>query len=292
MGRGAACVYRQCHPRAVNEKPLARLNHDEEDESYARGGRRSLAVIAAALLALFGTSCERHEPPSPLGVLLRDGEPGACAHRATATALRAVLGPEAGALRPITFQGGEKNLLQVRCNVRTPTGEVTYSVSENLATPGEAVVKILRDERSAPSPPATPTIEATSPPAPRLQAARGYTFDISKNYPTAFAIWRSRSRSLPLAERPWLRTLNGTAGPLTEVNNGVDDYIAGTVCEPHNCGGNIMAIMFTKDERRLVAKVTLTSVSGEESVAFVGDPSPAEMRCLSYVLENYDLTDC
>nr|WP_281378530.1 Ivy family c-type lysozyme inhibitor [Brevundimonas lenta] len=131
---------------------------------------------------------------------------------------------------------------------------------------------------------AVPSRPSASPPP--AAAARGYTYDVPETYPAAFTLWRRQVRGLPLEDRPWARTLQGTAVPVRKAYMAGADYLLGGVCEPHNCGGNEAILMISPDQTRVLGIIRLTGPDRRVVDHLVGSPSALEARCLAFYLEN------
>lgn len=250
--------------------------------------RRYLIVGAAVLLA----NCDQAPEARTAAALVRDGAPTACSHPSTVAALKSETNGYAGAIGSITFAGRDAALYQVSCEAIIGDASVTYQVRENLAKPGAVAVIVVRSPGSSLPPPA-----GSTPPDPRPRPveakARGYTFDIPRNYPSAYSLWRRQTASLSLEDRPWVRSLGGTAGPVRGVRVNGNEYLYGWVCEPHNCGGNEVALLLTRDQRRVVGLVRLTNENGETNDVEVGTPTAPEARCLRFFIEDRsDATRC
>lgn len=250
--------------------------------------RRYLIIGVVAFLA----NCEQAPEAPTAAALIRDGVPTACSHPATMAALKSETGEYEGEIGSITFAGRDAALYQVSCEATIGEASVSYQVRENLALPGAVTVIVARSPASsAPS----PASSAPSAPKPRpvLASARGHTFDVPTNYPAAFSLWRQQTASLPLEGRPWVRSLRGTAAEVRSVRVDGSEYLYGWVCEPHNCGGNEVALLLTRDQGRVVGLVRLTNENRETNDFQVGSPTAPEARCLRFFLEDRsDATRC
>lgn len=250
--------------------------------NFLGGGevRRHLIIGAVALLA----SCDQAPGAPTAAALIRDGIPTACSHPATVAALRSETSEYQGDIGSITFAGRDAALYQVNCEAAIGEVPVTYQVRENLALPGAVTVIVARPPTSSPpSPASTPP---NPQPRPVLASARGHTFDVPTNYPAAYSLWRRHTASLPLEGRPWVRSLRGTAAEVRSVRVDGSDYLYGWVCEPHNCGGNELALLLTRDQGRVVGLVRLTNENRETDDYLVGTPTALEARCLQFFLED------
>ena len=250
--------------------------------------RRYIIIGAAAFLA----SCDQAPEVPTAAALVRDGVPTACSHPTTMAALETETSDYAGEIGSITFAGRDAALYQVSCEATIGAALVTYQVKENLAQAGAVTVKVSRSPIAS-SPPATRSTPAVSPPRPALASARGYTFDVPKNYPAAYSIWRQHTAGLPIGDRPWVRSLRGTAADVRSVRIDGSEYLYGWVCEPHNCGGNEVAMLLTRDQSRVIGLVRLTNENRETNDIQVGAPTAPEARCLQFFLEDRsDATQC
>jgi hypothetical protein len=243
--------------------------------------RRYLVVGAAAFLA----NCDQAPEAPTVAALIRDGVPTACSHPATMAALRSETSAYEGNIGSITFAGRDAALYQVSCEATIGDASVTYQVRENLAQPGAVTVIVARSPVSSLPPPVISTPPSPQP-GPVLASARGYTYDVPKNYPAAYSLWRRQTASLSLEGRPWVRSLGGVAAEVRSVRVDGSEYLYGWVCEPHNCGGNEVALLLTRDQGRVVGLVRLTNENGETSDLEVGTPSASEAHCLRFYIEN------
>lgn len=250
--------------------------------------RRYLVIGAVTLLA----SCDQSPKMPPVAELIKDGVPTACSHPATIAALKSETSEDVGNVASITFAGRDVALYQVSCEAMIGDKPVKYQVRENLAQPGAVTVTLDRAPTSSPSPSANIS-QPTSEPRHTLASAQGHTFDVPKNYPAAYALWRRQTVNLPVEGRPWVRSLGGTAAEVRSVHVGGAEYLYGWVCEPHNCGGNEAALLLTRDQSRVVGLVRLTDENREISDFPVGTPNASEARCLQFFLEDRsDATRC
>ena len=71
-----------------------------------------------------------------------------------------------------------------------------------------------------------------------------FTADVPTRFPKVFALWKETlPYAVPLDD--WLAKLEGTASPLRDISLEGAQLKFGTVCVPHDCGGNIAGILFT-----------------------------------------------
>ncbi|WP_430822344.1 Ivy family c-type lysozyme inhibitor [Brevundimonas intermedia] len=250
--------------------------------------RRHPIIIGAIILV---ASCGQHSERATAAALVRDGSPDACSHPTTISALRSRTTEYTGGINSITFAGRDTTLYEVSCEAIIGGSSVAYQVRENLAQPGGVTVAVAH----SPNPPSAPDKNASPAPQPRpaLASARGHTFDVPKNYPAAFSLWREQTTSLPLGGRPWVRSLKGTAAEMRNVRVDSSEYLYGWVCEPHNCGGNEAALLMTRDQTRVIGLVRLTNEQRQTNDFQVGEPTMLEARCLQFFLEDRsDATRC
>lgn len=114
-------------------------------------------------------------------------------------------------------------------------------------------------------------------------AADVFIFDLVKKNPYK-KYWNdtiiSQVRHNHKNDEHWLKQARGVASPLSATHIGATEYLIGTLCEPHNCGGNILYILINKN--RLVAlQFTRDFSSGKKpAMSTYGNPSAAEMKYL------------
>lgn len=188
-------------------------------------------------------------------------------------------------LREITFSSFDADRRRVHCEANQ---RVRFDVAENLAQAGGVTVTVTSSAAEVEEPTSeslSSSEGAVSAPVVRAMA-RGYTFDVPENYPAAFALWRRQVRGMPLDDRDWARTLNGTASPVRQVSIGGVDYLLGWVCEPHNCGGNEALVVIRPEQDRVFGLIRLTGSNREVTDRVVGAASATEERCLAFFLED------
>ena len=76
--------------------------------------------------------------------------------------------------------------------------------------------------------------------------AQDYPFDIAKADPAALSAWRA---VVPRQYRrqAWIYSFAGVAGPLQRVTMRHKVFYYGSVCIPHDCGGNFVAFLVAAD---------------------------------------------
>ena len=116
--------------------------------------------------------------------------------------------------------------------------------------------------------------------------------DLPKLYPAGYALWQ---QSLPYALGPlpdWLTSFNGTVTPLRDVSVGGASMKFGTVCKPHDCGGNIAGILYSSQRGRIVALVRLRTKGSGTSLMTIGPISNAEFSCVQRLIDDDQSTLC
>lgn len=119
--------------------------------------------------------------------------------------------------------------------------------------------------------------------APALAQNELYMFDLGAKYPKAKHAYQAL---LPKAfkKAAWVYKLDGTAGPIDHKTIGGADFLAGTVCKPHDCGDNIVAVLVTADGKRAVAEVKSADLTQGQAQMF-GTPSADETAALEAMLK-------
>ena len=76
--------------------------------------------------------------------------------------------------------------------------------------------------------------------------AEEYSFDLRKNHPVALAAW---VKQVPSTYRTsdWVYRLDGTTSPMEEVTMQGRVFYYGSVCKPHDCGGNNVVFLIADD---------------------------------------------
>lgn len=118
--------------------------------------------------------------------------------------------------------------------------------------------------------------------APAIAQNDLYIFDMPQKHPAAY---RAYKNLLPKSFKKvsWIYRLDGTATPVDEQIIGGVNYLTGTVCKPHDCGDNIIAILVTASGSRAVALLRSVDLSKGNDRPF-GHPSPEELDTLKALL--------
>ncbi len=77
-------------------------------------------------------------------------------------------------------------------------------------------------------------------------AAESYPFEIKKANRAALRAYQKIVPATYMA-MPWIYTLEGTSPPMSITKFKGKDFYYGSVCMPHNCGGNNVAFLIAKD---------------------------------------------
>lgn len=116
--------------------------------------------------------------------------------------------------------------------------------------------------------------------------------DLPRAYPAGYALWQ---QSLPYALGPlpdWLASFKGTVTPLRDVTVGGASMKFGTICKPHDCGGNIAGVLYSPQRNRIVALVRLSTKRSGTSLLTVGPITSAEFSCVQRLIDEDQTTRC
>lgn len=83
-------------------------------------------------------------------------------------------------------------------------------------------------------------------PAVAQPVAGAYIFDILKKKPGMLKPWSAIVPGAYAGQR-WIKGLEGTSGPVDRVTFSGKPFVLGSVCWPHNCGGNFVAFLIAED---------------------------------------------
>lgn len=245
------------------------------------------AATAAMLISAAG--CNQVKQQQTAAQLVASGDPQACAASETQQALRTALNIQPSDVIAITFSAAEPATRRMRCSVDVKTGSVEFEVAENLATPGRVTVRPVEQPPSIAATDTAPRSTSTnesSVPQPELASPRGHTFNIPDYYPEGYKRWRAATAHIAVRERPWVRSLQGTASDVRQVNIAAEQYLIGWVCEPHNCGGNEAVVLISRDQKRSFGYVRLTDDQGIATDLVAGTATGRETACAKFFLED------
>lgn len=249
----------------------------------------SQTVSVAVLAALVG--CGQTDDQKTAAQLVASGDAQACATSETRQALQAALNIQPSDVVAITFTAAETTARRVQCRVDLKTGSANFEIAENLASPGQVIVRVTGQQQSISPTDASPQSTSRndgSEPEVRLASPRGHTFNIPDYYPEGYRHWRAATAHIPVSERPWVRSLQGTASDVRQVQIAAEQYLIGWVCEPHNCGGNEAVVLISRDQKRSFGYVRLTDDQGVAADFVAGTATAKEAVCAKFFLEDRD----
>jgi hypothetical protein len=76
--------------------------------------------------------------------------------------------------------------------------------------------------------------------------AQNYPPDIATATPAAFAAWRTVT-PIEYRNKAWIGQLNGVSTPMERIKLRGKPFYYGSVCIPHDCGGNFVAFLIAVD---------------------------------------------
>jgi hypothetical protein len=257
-------------------------------EKGCRMRKFSWPIRASILITLISVgACGEVTGQQTAAQLVALGNPQACAASETQNALHTALGVQPSDIVAITFSAADPATQKVRCRLEMKTGSVEFEVAENLAASGRITVRQIGTAQPIAANETAP--QSISPKAePRLQLAspRGHTFDIPDHYPKGYDRWRAATAQIPVSDRPWVRSLQGTGSDVRQVNIAAEQYLLGWVCEPHNCGGNEAVVLISRDQTRSFGYVRLTDKQGKATNLVAGRATAIEAACAKFFLED------
>ena len=105
-----------------------------------------------------------------------------------------------------------------------------------------------------------------------------YLFERLRRNPTYFQTLREllRDKSLTPWLREYMRTRNGVDTPGKLISVGGKPYELYQVCEPHNCPGNFIYVLYDVGGEKAVALLTIE----DRDFRFFGNPTPSEKDAL------------
>lgn len=108
-----------------------------------------------------------------------------------------------------------------------------------------------------------------------------YPHDLARKNPAAFAAWR-KAVPAPYRRVEWIARLAGTATPITTTMIDGKPAYAGSVCKPHDCGGNFVAFLIA-DDGSSVSGLTRMTTTRPARLSW-GAQSPERLRMLESLL--------
>jgi hypothetical protein len=110
--------------------------------------------------------------------------------------------------------------------------------------------------------------------ARQFALAEEYPFDIAKNHPAAMKAWRAVVPA-DLRKQAWIYKFEGTAGPIDTVTMNGQVFLHGSICIPHDCGGNFVAFLIARDGGEAYGELASSTLGVKQR--FFGAPD-AEAR--------------
>ena len=118
-----------------------------------------------------------------------------------------------------------------------------------------------------------------------------YLSDVAKRYPKAYALWGATlPRSLTIT--PWMRRLDGVVSPVRTVTVDGQPWQFGTVCVPHDCGANMLGLLFSAQQDRVKAVATLTGNNEAPTVMVIGEMDARTMGCIKSFMNDPEAVRC
>lgn len=108
-----------------------------------------------------------------------------------------------------------------------------------------------------------------------------YPYDLARKNPAAFAAWR-KAVPAPYRRVEWIARLAGTATPMTTTMIDGKPAYAGSVCKPHDCGGNFVAFLIAGDGSSVSGMTRMTTT--QPARLRWGVQSPERLRMLESLL--------
>lgn len=119
---------------------------------------------------------------------------------------------------------------------------------------------------------------------PAQASLEEYPFDLKTKHPKALAAYK-KIVPAKYKKMAWIASLDGTAGPMSSVKDSGKKCLTGSVCWPHNCGGNQVAFLISEDGLVAVALLRSTDLTGGKDVLF-GKPTQAQLGILNDQLDD------
>jgi Inhibitor of vertebrate lysozyme (Ivy) len=120
-----------------------------------------------------------------------------------------------------------------------------------------------------------------------------YIFEIEKKHPKVLSAWKwtvPKSFQKVTATykngstSPWIANLDGTSGPVDKMLLHNKQFVLGSMCWPHNCGGNHVAFLIAMDGS--AAYGLLSSETLKEPEQYFGRPSDEMTKLLKTEMKN------
>ena len=164
-----------------------------------------------------------------------------------------------------------------------------FNPANNTSTTTTTTTTTTNTTDSAPTPaPASNTTAETENSDASSPNGVNYIFDVPSKMPVAFAKWQAEV-PMSLRQTDYIYKLDGTAGPPRAVVADGKPMIFGTICMPHNCGGNELSVLVATDQSEIVGM----SISDDSTTpVIIGDPTDAQTACLKRFKDEDSLVTC
>lgn len=112
-----------------------------------------------------------------------------------------------------------------------------------------------------------------------------YIFDIVKQNPRILPKWELIVPSV-YSNDEWIKQLNGTTIPTSRVVIGGKAFYLGSVCKPHDCGGNYVVFFITVDGSDVYGMLRSKFLNVNDE--YFGDPDQEGQRIMTkYIADHY-----
>jgi len=118
---------------------------------------------------------------------------------------------------------------------------------------------------------------------PATASGEIYPVNVPTKYPKSYAAFKA---IVPKAWRnaAWVYRLQGTAGPVRTIDYSGKKFVLGTVCKPHDCGGNQLTFLLALDGSVAYALANSFDLTQTKDVV-VGKPDAEGLKILTKGLE-------
>ncbi len=109
-----------------------------------------------------------------------------------------------------------------------------------------------------------------------------YLFELLqiKGYSKGFNTLLAHEKALPAWVTTFAKTMNGVASPSEDLNVAGADYVYATVCKPHDCGGNMLYVVFSFGGAPAYGLLQETGLDGRTKTRLLGQPDKAIEQAL------------
>lgn len=109
-----------------------------------------------------------------------------------------------------------------------------------------------------------------------------YLFELLqiKGYRQGFGTLLAHEKNLPAWVTTFAKTMNGVATPSEDLQVAGVDYVYATVCKPHDCGGNMLYVVFSSGGDPAWGLLQETGLDGNTRTRLLGHPDQAIAQAL------------